>query len=927
MTMTKENPQQLATVGGSNSHHLATLSDTHEAHHRKSDWASQPITLTIFPDVYAKTKTERKITWGELVTMLRAPTKYPTKSACRLLKGATFGNIRVKDDCLRSDENMGAVSFIEGDYDDETFSMDEAVAALAAAGIEAVVYTTGRHTPERQRFRILALLSATCTPDARAPHVATLNGALGGRLAIESFTKSQTFFYGEVAGVEYRCVHVAGRPVDLDLMLTPVWPSPSSKVYESDMHSLPETINAETVVDITSAVRGLKASRADGYEECREVMQHLKHLEHCGHGELAEALAREFCERSAKYSDSWFDRKWFRQLHPWKGHFKTLFVLAQADGWVNPRKAVGADMQIQALSAQTREVTLSTWADAAAMLDPQGAADVLEAVHRQTGMAKRPLNASLREARAKLKRARKAGDAGGRVVMTYRPHDSAEQALEVEALILANGSTESYFVYAERLSLMVEAQMPHSHQIDNPDAPADPVPMISPHNLTTIRAYAERQVVFQIEGEKGPSNIGVPEQVVKNTLEMPSKAVPVVAGMLGHPVALHDGSILSTNGLDPRTKLFVHGLHDLSMQPYTQIEAEAAFARLKRNFLDGFEFASNLNAHIALAGLFTAVQRRLLDSAPGMAIMAPSQASGKTTLARRIYVVLTGRDMPVTSLPIGNEAELEKRLLSLLLGSPEMVNFDNVSDGLVVHGGALNAAMTMPEYTSRILGASQIVKAPTNTFFVLTGNNLRLGADEVTRWLVTVLAPSGVRPEERTFRHPDVVAHARGMRDQVLRDVVGIVAGFLRSGDDVELQMGTRFPQWDRMVRQPIIWAGGDDVAKSFTINSSEAEGIQALRSLLLHLREHFGEEQFSARAVASLAAGIGENWTGPNHDVNDALELLGAREPTKPRSVGKVLNGVLDRVVEIGGAPFQLRQKMDRNHTSSFEVRALRAI
>jgi hypothetical protein len=52
------------------------------------------------------------------------------------------------------------------------------------------------------------------------------------------------------------------------------------------------------------------------------------------------------------------------------------------------------------------------------------------------------------------------------------------------------------------------------------------------------------------------------------------------------------------------------------------------------------------------------------------------QASGKTTLFRKFHIVLTGRDMAVSTFPENDEAEVQKRLLAMLMRSPAMVCFD-----------------------------------------------------------------------------------------------------------------------------------------------------------------------------------------------------------------------------------------------------------
>ena len=79
---------------------------------------------------------------------------------------------------------------------------------------------------------------------------------------------------------------------------------------------------------------------------------------------------------------------------------------------------------------------------------------------------------------------------------------------------------------------------------------------------------------------------------------------------------------------------------------------------------------------------------------------------------------------------------------------------------------------------------------------------------------------------------------------KVLRDVVGVVAGFSALGAS-QSAIGTRFPMWDRVVRQPLIWAAGVDVAEVFGQNAKENPEALAHASLMGCLNAAFAGEWF----------------------------------------------------------------------------------
>jgi len=160
---------------------------------------------TEMTDKYGTTMTAIHGTWPEMVDRLRNVGAFPSKDKCPWIKGASFGDIRTpiriengkkKGGSLRHDGNVLAVYAIEGDYDGEEMTMDEAVAKLEHYGIRAALYPSPSSRPNKPRWRVIAPLSRAHSPHERARLVARLNGALGGVLANESFTLSQGYFFG-----------------------------------------------------------------------------------------------------------------------------------------------------------------------------------------------------------------------------------------------------------------------------------------------------------------------------------------------------------------------------------------------------------------------------------------------------------------------------------------------------------------------------------------------------------------------------------------------------------------------------------------------------------------------------------------------------------------------------------------------------------
>jgi hypothetical protein len=155
---------------------------------------------TEFRDAAASSKQERCQDWAELVEHLKRAPTFPSKQACPWLKLARFGSSRSHGGSLRNNNNVAEVFGVEGDYDGGAMSVSQAVQMLERAHVKAVVYTSPSHHPDRPRWRVLAPLSRPLPAQERTRMLARINGVLARALSSESFTLSQSYYYGRVEG-------------------------------------------------------------------------------------------------------------------------------------------------------------------------------------------------------------------------------------------------------------------------------------------------------------------------------------------------------------------------------------------------------------------------------------------------------------------------------------------------------------------------------------------------------------------------------------------------------------------------------------------------------------------------------------------------------------------------------------------------------
>lgn len=255
------------------------------------------------------------------------------KAAAPLVKLATF-------DGPRSNSTLQAITGIEGDYDAGTLHPVSALDRLERAGVRAMIVTTHSHTEQAPRWRVFAPLSRPHAPGAREGLVAALNGVLGGQLADESFTLSQSYFIGRPPGGDFKALvtfddPTDGTPLDLlpELMDTAIGKrkadpdTPQTKPdTDRDKRDTPRTKPDEGVLlDLAAALAYIDPS---DYQTWVDVGMALKTID-------ALDLWLEWSARDARFDVQEASDKW-ASFDPRNTTHKHVFKLAQAAGWQNP---------------------------------------------------------------------------------------------------------------------------------------------------------------------------------------------------------------------------------------------------------------------------------------------------------------------------------------------------------------------------------------------------------------------------------------------------------------------------------------------------------------------------------------------------------------------------------------------------------------
>src|SRR5262249_32271616 len=150
------------------------------------------------------------------------------------------------------------------------------------------------------------------------------------------------------------------------------------------------------------------------------------------------------------------------------------------------------------------------------------------------------------------------------------------------------------------------------------------------------------------------------------------------------------------------------------------------------------------------------IERSLLPERPVFFITAGRRGSGKTTVINMLIMAVTGM-RPAAAAWSFNEEERRKALVSYFLYGVSYILWDNIPRGTQISCPHIEKSCTAAYYSDRKLGVSQVVATAASTIHHFTGNNIGSRGDLSSRDLRIILAVERPDPENRSFKHPDIV--------------------------------------------------------------------------------------------------------------------------------------------------------------------------
>ncbi|MBN8521502.1 MAG: hypothetical protein J0L77_06370 [Alphaproteobacteria bacterium] len=369
---------------------------------------------------------------------------------------------------------------------------------------------------------------------------------------------------------------------------------------------------------------------------------------------------------------------------------------------------------------------------------------------------------------------------------------------------------------------------------------------------------------------------------------------PPLKGFVNAPTLRQDGSILQTPGYDAASHIIYEPMgiafEEIPENP-TKEDAEAALQKILSPF-EHFPFTTDSSRSVIIAALLTALIRRNIKTAPLVAIDAPTAGTGKSLLAEIVSIIATG-NLPAMVSQGKNAEEDEKRLSSILAASDLIIVIDNCERP--VEGDFLCSMLTQEMVQARILGKSEMIRLPSNSLVMATGNNMVIAGDMARRVLMCRIDSKQERPDIRQFTF-DPRDKAREMRGELVVAGLTILRAYHVAGRPQKLDKIGSFEQWN-FIREALVWLGQADPAETRNFLFANDPRKAALAELLTEWYECLGSKPITLSEINDL--NLSQNGgNGKYATLHKMLADLTGHGFFNTQKVGAKLRGYVDRVV-----------------------------
>jgi hypothetical protein len=205
---------------------------------------------------------------------------------------------------------------------------------------------------------------------------------------------------------------------------------------------------------------------------------------------------------------------------------------------------------------------------------------------------------------------------------------------------------------------------------------------LEPVDADLMRALIDDACDFCRITKFGAVRYPPPRDVAVNAMKLGDWHLPRIVGVTGAPLLRPDGTILDVEGYDAATGLFYRPQSGLIVPSIPENPSATELAAAREVVLEvyqDFPFTAQADRANAVGLTLTPFVRPAIGGSVPLALVTSAQHGiGKGLLTRVPALIAFGSEPPETALP-GTEAEVRKKLTSMLVRGDRYVFFDEVA--------------------------------------------------------------------------------------------------------------------------------------------------------------------------------------------------------------------------------------------------------
>jgi hypothetical protein len=341
------------------------------------------------------------------------------------------------------------------------------------------------------------------------------------------------------------------------------------------------------------------------------------------------------------------------------------------------------------------------------------------------------------------------------------------------------------------------------------------IPEIQVLEDSHVKGRLARVADFVRITDKGETRVNPPDWTVKDVLALGRWPFPALEAVVEVPIVRPHGTIVSTPGYDPQTRLYYRPVEGFEVPKIpadpTPSDTQAAIGLLDEA-VGEFPYEDRASAANTLALMLTPLVRPAVNGPVPLALIDKPQAgTGGSLLAEAIAVINSGHTAEMLGAP-RDEEEWRKQITAKLAAGATMITVDNVEGAL--YAPSLARALTARTWTDRVLGRSETITVGQRATWIATGNNIQLRGDLPRRCFWIRLDARESRPwQHQNFKHPDLLGWVAKNRGRLIHALLTLARAWFAAGKPKtkDLPRLGSFESWAETVGGMVAFAGIPD--------------------------------------------------------------------------------------------------------------------